>query len=186
MKKKTILIIVGVILLLGLIIFLLTKLPKREFNTFTFPSTMVAKDYTKSTMSDTITMVILNKILEYDTMKIEIFPIPSIFKKKDGDIEIIAFISPVPFEKHRYKIYLKKDVSIWQLITVLSHEMVHLKQYEDGRLQVIEGKGYVWEGDTTLYHEVEYKDRPYEKEAFVKEVKIKRQLNKMLFKKKTK
>ena len=183
MKKKTIYIIIGVILALGLIIYLLTKIPKKEFDSFTFPETIEVVNHTESKMVDTMTMVILNKVMGYDEMKIDIYDMPDIFKpSSDDENELIAFIAEVPFEDHRYKIFLKEDVRLATLFGVFSHEMVHLKQHEDGRLQVIEGRGYVWEGDSALYTEVEYGDRPYEKEAIVESPIIRRKLINILYK----
>lgn len=181
MKKKTIYIIIGVILALGLIIYLISRIPKKEMDSFTFPDTIEVSNHTETETVDTITMVILNKVMGYDQMKIDIYDMPGIFKG-DGETELIAFIEDVPFEEHRYKIYLKENVRLGTLLSVLPHEMVHLKQHEEGRLQVIKGLGYVWEGDSALYKEVPYDDRPYEKEAYVEGPIIKRQLTKILYK----
>jgi len=181
MKKKTIFIVIGIVLGLALIIFLLSRIPKREFNTFTFPTSMVVENFTDNEMVDTITMVILNKLLEYDTMRIGIYPMPPIFEK-DDKTEYIAFVAPTPFDEHRYNLYLKKNARLGDMINVLPHEMVHLKQFEAGRLQVIEGHAYIWEGDTTLYVDVEYNDRPYEREAFTLSPVLKRKLNSILYK----
>ena len=60
MKKKTIYIILLIVLALGLIIYLITRIPKKEFEEFSFPPTIEVKNHTKTVMVDTITMVILN------------------------------------------------------------------------------------------------------------------------------
>jgi len=181
MKKKTIYIIIGVILALGLIIYLISRIPKKEIDSFEFPATIEVVNHTENEVVDTITMVILNKVMGYDEMKIDIYDMPEIFKNTE-ETELIAFITDVPFEDHRYKIYLKENVRIGDLLNVLPHEMAHLKQHEDGRLQVIEGEGYVWEGDSSLYSDVTYDERPYEKEAYIQGPIIKRKLTNILYK----
>ena len=119
MKKKRILIIIGVILGLILIIFLLTKIPKRQFNTFEFPDTMIVEDHTGNRMSDTITMVMLNKLLAYDTIEIHIYPMPSSFDN-DDDIEYIAFISQVPYQQYEYTIFLQPRAGFGKMMGAIS------------------------------------------------------------------
>lgn len=182
MKKKTIFIVIGVILGLALIIFLLTKIPKREFDTFEFPNTMIVENNTNNRMADTITMVLLNKILEYDTMEIQIYPMPAIFETVE-DMEYKAYLEPVPFNEHRYTIFLQEDINIGQLKELLSHEIVHLMQYESGRLQVLPDKsGYVWMGDTIMGVDDDYERRPHEVEARGSGFILQKKLNNILYK----
>jgi len=182
MKKKTIFIIIGVIIGLALIIFLLTKIPKRQFNTFEFPDTMIVEDHTNTRMSDTITMVMLNKILGYDTIEIHIYPMPDVFD--DDDIEYIAFIAQVPFQQYKYTIFLQPRAGFGKMMGAISHELIHLKQYESGLLQLLpDNSGYIWEGDTVMAGDVDYFDRPYEIEAHNEGQKLQRELKKILYKK---
>lgn len=178
-NKKTWFIIIGVALLIALLIFLLTHPRKKEYNTFVFPSTIIVENGTTNRMSDTISMAILNKVMEYDTMTIQIFPMPSIFMNS-----FIGIITKVNFEKHRYVVFLQNGVNIEIMKVVLSHEFVHLKQYELGTLQTLPNSvGYVWKGDTVKYIDVKYEDRPYEIEAFSQGPHILNKLNKILYKK---
>jgi hypothetical protein len=53
-------------------------------------------------------------------------------------------------------------------IRVLSHELIHLKQYSDGRLAVTDS-AIVWNGASLPFdaiREIRYIDRPWEMEAF--------------------
>lgn len=181
MKKKTIYIIIGVVLGLILVIYLLSRIPKREFNTFEFPSTLVVENHTDNEKADTISMVILNKLLGYDTMTVMIYPMPSIFEK-DDKMEYFAFIQRVPFEEHRYDLFLQKDASIGKMKYVFPHEFVHLRQFELGYLRTIGEYGYVWMGDTARYVDVKYEDRPYEKEAISYGRTLQKKLNAILYK----
>jgi hypothetical protein len=179
-SKKLWFIIIGVVLLIALIIFLLTRAPKREYNKFEFPSTIVVENSTPNRMADTITMVMLNKIMGYDTMNIQIFRIPLIFMES-----FVAFIVKVNFQEHRYIIYLQNNVDVATMKTVLAHELIHLKQHELGIFETLpENYGYVWKGDTVKYTEVKYEDRPYEIEAYSQGPQLLNKLNKVLYKKK--
>jgi len=181
MKKKTIYIIIGVVLTVVLLIYLLSRIPKREFNDFDFPSTLVVENFTDNEKADTISMVILNKLLGYDTMTVTIYPMPGIFEK-DDKMEYFAFIQRVPFEEHRYLLFLQKDASVGRMTYVFPHELVHLKQFELGHLRTIGEYGYVWMGDTVRYVDVKYEDRPYEREAMAYGRILEKKLNTILYK----
>jgi len=183
MKKKTIYIIIGVVLGLVLLLYLLSRLPKREFNTFEFPETLVVDNYTTNEKADTIAMVILNKLMGYDTMNVQLYPMPAIFEK-DDKMEYVAFIQQVPFQDHKYLIFLQDRASIGKVKMAFSHEMIHLKQYELGHLQtlILDDRHYVWMGDTISGIDVKYEDRPHEIEAQIEGTKLQRKLNKILYK----
>lgn len=181
MKKKTIYIIIGVVLGLILLFYLLSRIPKREFNTFDFPSTLVVENHTHNEKADTISMVILNKLLDYDTMTVTIYPMPGIFEK-DDKMEYFAFIQRVPFEEHRYLLFLQKNASVGKMTYVFPHEMVHLKQFELGHLRTIGEYGYVWMGDTVKYSDVKYEHRPYEKQAIIEGRILEKKLKAILYK----
>jgi len=142
---------------------------------------MVVENFTDNEMADTLTMVILNKLMDYDTMKINIYPLPLIFER-DDKMEYFAFIVHVPFEPHRYNIFLQKNASIGKMKTVFTHELVHLQQYESGDLRTIDNYGYVWKGDTVQFKDVEYDYRPYEKEASTLGHFYEKKLNDILYK----
>ena len=181
MKKKTIYIIIGVVLGLILVFYLLSRIPKRELNTFEFPSTLVVENHTNNEKADTIAMVILNKLLGYDTMTVMIYPMPSVFEK-DDKMEYFAFIQYVPFEEHRYDLFLQKDASVGRMVYVFPHELVHLKQFELGYLRTIGSEGYVWMGDTVKYSDVKYEHRPYEKQAITEGRILQKKLKEILYK----
>lgn len=182
-NKKTWIIIISALLAIVLIIFLLTRIPEKKFNTFTFPTTLIVNNYTQNRMADTITMATLNKVMLCDTMLINIFKMPSIFNN-GLEYVIVAFIVKVPFKENMYTIFMVDKTHIESIKTALTHELVHLQQMESGRLKIIDNVGYIWlGGDTVKYSEVKYEDRPYEMEAYATSPKILRKLNKILYKK---
>jgi hypothetical protein len=179
-NKKTWFIIIGIVLAIALIIFLLTRVTKRDYNKFEFPSALIVENNTVNRMADTITMAMINKIMGYDTMKIQIFPLPPLFLNS-----FVAIIVKVEFENHRYIVYLQNGVDVEVMKSALSHELIHLKQHELGIFQTLpENYGYVWKGDTVKYTDVLYENRPYEIEAYAQGPQLLNKLNKILYKKK--
>jgi hypothetical protein len=65
-----------------------------------------------------------------------------------------------------YDIYVKKGLTKTELIEAISHELIHLKQFETKRLIKKEAGIVIWEGSTYEYFNIEYEDRQWEAEAF--------------------
>lgn len=72
-KKKTLFIVLGVILFVALITLLMIrdkKMSERPFNHFEFPTTLTIENNTGFEDIDTIALVLAHKVFEYDTMHI--------------------------------------------------------------------------------------------------------------------
>ena len=73
------------------------------------------------------------------------------------------------------KMYIRTDMSFLNIIETITHELVHLKQYATGQLSKRIWKSdnrvhYRWEKkDIGVQSDIEYKNRPYEIEAFKKQ-----------------
>lgn len=67
-----------------------------------------------------------------------------------------------------------------QAITIISHEIVHMKQYLDGRFIYQDGT-IIWNGDTYLLDEINYENRPWESEAFDQESQIATQVSNIIY-----
>ena len=73
------------------------------------------------------------------------------------------------------KMYIRVDMSFLNILETITHELVHLKQYSTGQLSKRIWKSdnrvhYRWEKkDIGVQSDMEYKDRPYEIEAFAKQ-----------------
>jgi len=170
---------IAIVTLLAVIVFI-TTCRKKIPNRFTFPSTMVVNNYTSYPYADTTTMVILNKIYGIDTMKINIYYSSVDFST--DEIEVIGFIRKNIFEPHSYLFFLKKPPINTPLSEFLSHELIHLKQMEDGEL--IECVNYnIYQNDTIYLNKVKYENRPYEIYAFNHQGDVRKKLNKLLYSK---
>jgi len=73
------------------------------------------------------------------------------------------------------KMYIRIDMSFLNILETITHELVHLKQYATGQLSKRIWKSdnrvhYRWEKkDIGVQSDIEYKNRPYEIEAFEKQ-----------------
>jgi len=186
MKNKTIFLISSIIILIAILIVLIIRdkrLAERPFNHFDFPPTLTVTNNTHFKDVDTIALVLADKVFNYDTLEMIIVYIPEHIESGEVDgeeIEFEGFVQQVSFLPHTYLILMNKDKSEGKIQKILSHEFVHIEQYETGRLQTLE-KSFIWEGDTINAKDIGYKNRPFEKEAFNKEGKIKKELKKYLY-----
>ncbi len=62
-----------------------------------------------------------------------------------------------------YLIIIRKSCSVAQQMMTICHELLHVKQMQEGRLQV-ENDGYLWEGKSYPIN-LEYLERPWEQEV---------------------
>ena len=152
-------------------------------NKFTFPKEMVVENHTTHNGIDTISMVVLNKIMKFDTINVQIFNIKDgLFK--DGNMDIMAYIEKVPFNKHKYVLFLAKDLKNNNVEDIISHEMVHIKQMENGYLvQPFPHENYtIYKNDTIYYLKIPYEIRPFEIEAVKEQKSFSNDLYKILYK----
>ena len=101
--------------------------------------------------------------LDIDGVTLTIVPGARLLQRLSGpDYELHAAIFKTAVD-HAYQLVVDcyRPASL-----VICHEMVHLKQYEDGRLSIDKTTGNCnWEGDT-FTKDTPYYQRPWEEEAF--------------------
>jgi hypothetical protein len=104
--------------------------------------------------------------------------------EKVGDIKIEAYVTKNPFIPHYYFIFLNRASNKSQLKKILSHEMIHIRQMEEGDLIQFapDDPIAIWKGDTINYLEVPYAQRPHEMEAHKLDDKIFKELDKVWYK----
>jgi len=176
MKKiwKILLIILGIIVFIILIYFL--SKPK-SMNKFTFPDTVIVNNNTEFEI-DTTVKVLINKILNYDSITIYIF-----YLNKEmiyDDFEIMGYIEPTAYNNREYLLFINKQAE--QINMLLSHEFVHLDQYMKKELILNRNlQVAIYKGDTINLLKVPYKSRPFEQDAYNRQYQILKQLNKLLY-----
>lgn len=91
-----------------------------------------------------------------------------------GDVEYSALLqNPIP---NQYILFVKTDVSGLQ--TIICHEMVHLKQYDSGKLKMSQDCKTVWWNGEKFDATFEYTNREWEVEAFSLQNKLWRNFKK--------
>lgn len=73
------------------------------------------------------------------------------------------------------------EMSRKESIEVMSHEIIHIKQYNDGIL-VYENNEVYWNGQLFLLEDVDYDNRPWEREAFSLQSDVSNQISEILIK----
>jgi hypothetical protein len=182
--KKSKLIILLVLTLIAVIIItaiLIERSREKRVNTFEFPNTMQVTNITTHKRADTLAMIVLNKIFQYDTIKLDIAYAPQ--NLSNAEYDIVGFIQKNPYVSHTYIIFVKKGTIPISMKKFLSHELIHLQQMELGDLIQLDNRRIIYKNDTIYFSEVPYDERLYEKDAFLKEDKIYKNLNKLLYSK---
>ena len=118
MKKQYWLILIAIVLGIILAIFLMR--PHKEIGVF--PETLQVYNYTEHTELDTTALIILDKILNLDTINLFIYYSPVNYNS--AEIEVMGFIQKNPFQLHTYAIFVSKT-TILTPKNMLSHELAH-------------------------------------------------------------
>lgn len=153
---------------------------KKTPKTWTFGDMPVVKWYAnvKSKYDlETVCKIILTEILHLPNIELQVVTNDRLVKKFDTkDVEMQALLDGYP-AMHRYVLHLRGKLQI-DILEIISHEMVHLKQYETGNLR-LEGTTFIWKGQK--YENTEYWDRPWEKEARNEQYNIEKQVKKLYY-----
>lgn len=85
--------------------------------------------------------IILTEILHLPNVELQVVTNDRLVKKFDTkDVEMQALLDGYP-AMHRYILHLRGKLQI-DILEIISHEMVHLKQYETGNLR-LEGTTFI-------------------------------------------
>lgn len=177
--NKKLLKIIGIILAILLLIFIIYKIVTYKepmFNKFPFQKNHYVFNTTEINYLDTIVHSGLQK-LEIDSAIVIIKPL---INKQGllGDMDVKAHIIG---ENYQYIIYIDR-FSRYENIEILSHELIHLKQYYKHEFKLVDnGKTPIWKGDTINVKNYTYENRPWEKEAYANSSKLAEEMKKLLY-----
>jgi|TARA_B110000977_G_scaffold180345_1_gene239864 hypothetical protein len=79
-----------------------------------------------------------------------------------------------------FRIDIRKGLGLYDLISTVCHEMVHVKQYVKGQLKHRTDGSQMWKTEPDLSQETNYEDTPWELEAFALEEELAKQCFKEL------
>ena len=181
LNKKYIYIILSLVVIIILIIFIKRHTTDKVQNKYEFPSTLKVNNNTSYKTADTIILVILNKIYNYDTMVVDIYYYNNQIYFNDYDI--IGFIEKNQYNLHHYLIYIKKNLEYFPDKTFFSHELVHLNQMELNKFKKITNNKVIYLNDTIDCSKIPYPNRQFEIDAFNEEKFVYKKLNYYLYQK---
>ena len=131
---------------------------------------------------DTIVSVGLD-VLGVESTFISISHLPENIKDQFGfanpDTQLQAFI--LSDDSDLFRIYFDK-IDKETAITVMSHELIHLKQYYDSKLKVdLKAQTAEFMGKSYNLQEIPYAERPWEKDAYDNQNDVANKLKKRLY-----
>lgn len=144
------------------------------FNKITFNSSCKIHNYTSMQFVDTILQAGL-RVVGIDSTTIIVQYLDK-NKLSLGQYEIEAYVTESAL---CYFLYLKPNGKLTS-IRLLSHELIHIKQYYFNELSVNNSNFAIWKGDTIYKNDKDYKNYPWEKEAFSNQSEIEKQLKTLL------
>ena len=163
--------------------FLKSMFVKKQPKEWTFgPKPVVNWKATNKSKYDmeTICKLILTKILGIEDVELYVYTNDkqvSMFDNANIEIRAILTMQPMP---HTYTLFLKSNVIYSELLSIICHEMVHLKQYEQKKL-FLKDKKFFW-NNQEYSPEIPYWNRPWEIEARKEQYKIEKEVKKLYFK----
>ena len=177
MKRKNIVIGIIVALLIGLIVYLISNQKQQtSFKRVALSHNNIITNKTSKSYLDTLVSTGLDVLgLRGEYVMIKTLD-PSLKGSLGTDTQLRACIIG---EHNQYVIYID-DLSRYESLTILSHELIHLEQYSSGKLIRMEDHFIMFNGEMFNIDNVAYKDRPWEIEAFNKEKDLRARLEKLL------
>ena len=182
-KLKTVVAASVVIIVATLMVLLLVhnkKAASRPYRKYVFPSTVSVRNHSSYSRADTVIMVLATKVFSFDTLSIRLYDIPEITERQSS-MELFAMVQQLPFEEHSYILFLRPGMDDEKMKLSLSHEFVHICQYERGEL-IMYGSYAIWNDIVIRLSDVPYMERPFEIEAFLQQRSVKKRLNRVLYK----
>lgn len=164
------------ILIIGVVVFFSTK-KEQTFKVVNIPfNNVLIHNETNKPYIDTIVQLGLRK-LEIDSCLIVVKNLQSQSSSDDRDV-----YGKLIEHEGTYVLYLK-DLNRIQSIEVISHELIHLKQYHEKRL-IVKNDSIQWDSfknSTSTWMMINYNNRPWEIESFQKQDSLINYLTNILY-----
>jgi hypothetical protein len=177
MKTKRLLIILGIIISMILLFILLTNSKNRSYKTVTLSeNNFVLFPSPKYGIYDTI----LRIALDVENLKNITLVILELDEKSKTEFDGELRAKIIQYDEIYY-LYVN-DLTNKELITVLSHEVIHIRQYESKKIIYDrKTKKVFWENEVVDLDLVPYEKRPWEIEAFAQEGDLSIKVEKIIY-----
>jgi hypothetical protein len=169
MKRKTLIILVLSVLLVGLISFLLINTSVREedyFNQVELSDNNFITNTEVNAFYDTIISVGLDEA-GISGVNVVVSELSNGAKEKFDYGELKAHVR---YFNGTYYLFLDK-YGRRESIEIISHEIIHISQYNTGQLSYENGELY-WDGEFYDLENLDYDNRPWERDAFIRETDL--------------
>jgi hypothetical protein len=176
---KYFIILIAIIIVLFAILYRPTKFTLTE--EYIKNNTVIVNSTKNKEYIENITYIGLN-VLELDSITVNIFDIPTIIKVNNylNGHTIKGLI--VKNFNNNYTIFIDYNETSNNLFLILSHELIHLEQYQNNRLELLFGGAIMrYEGKLYIVKDIKYNERPWEIEAFNKEQDLKYKISVILY-----
>jgi predicted metallopeptidase len=170
-----------IIVVLVIIVFFLIKNSRKEtyFKPVSLSTTNTITNGGNSPFMDTIVSVGLD-VLNVNNCNIVIKSMDDNIKNRFFNQNGLNLQAAVVGTNDMYDIFID-NINKSETITVLSHELVHLKQYNSGDLNVVGGGIVIWKGNKINVLDIPYEQRPWEIEAFNKQGDVASKIIKIIY-----
>jgi len=152
---------------------------EQTFKQFDIETTNMVSNRTEDNYLDSVVYVGLNE-LGMDSIAVTIRPITDEVKQQfDSEGTLKAHI----LGRGRQYIIFLDDMGRDESIKVLSHELIHLRQYVTQKL-ILHKNEVIWDGEVISEHkvsELEYDKRPWEIEAFAEQRQLESKIRNILY-----
>ena len=152
---------------------------EQTFKQFDIETTNIVANRTEDNYLDSVVYVGLNE-LGMDSIAVTIRPITDEVKQQfDSEGTLKAHI----LGRGRQYIIFLDDMGRDESIKVLSHELIHLRQYVTQKL-ILHKNEVIWDGKVISGYEVsesKYNDRPWEIEAFAEQRQLESKIRNILY-----
>jgi len=153
---------------------------EEEFIEIDIETTNITLNYTDRLYLDTIVKVGLKQMGLDDNIVVSIRPISDEIQQRfDSEMILQAHIMG---KGNQYALFVD-DMSRYEAIKVISHELVHLKQYRSEKL-ILNKNSVIWDGREYSEWEIndmDYMRRPWEREAYDEQRWLSSTLNELLY-----
>lgn len=165
------------IILLGiLLITMKVNSTEKPFNQIELSQNNQIVNNTAISFLDTIASVGLDAA-GINGVHLEIYPLTDEAKDNFSGGELNAHIR---YHNGIYYMFIS-EMSRQKSITVVSHEIVHINQYQTGMLDYLGAGNIIWKGELISLESLEYENRPWETDAYLKETEISTKVSGILY-----
>lgn len=180
-SRKKVLLLILFLIILDIIIWILTA-PPTYYNDVVLSSDNHIKNETDMKYMDTVILVGLDKE-NIKGVSVIVRKLTNEIKEKFTLQNGLDLQATIIGNTTQYVLYVS-DMGRRECIIPLSHELIHLKQYNSGQLKILDKNKIEWNGvvlNDSIFLTIPYEQRQWEKTAFEMEVPLSKLIEKELY-----